>query len=612
MKKTPILTLASFITAGLTVHAQSIWIGDGADDNWSTGANWFSGSAPGTTAAYQFGGDTRLTPNNDMTGRTASSITFNESAGAFVVGGNGVNLGGNVVNLSEATQTIDLNLTMTGNRTFNTAVGDLVINGDIGQSGGSRRLFKEGLGTLTLAGNNTFDTVTGIYQGTLHFDLSQGGDFATPTFWIGNATSSVAMNNPIVKITAPASGTTTKNFDAIGLFGNSTGRIVLDANGGDGLEINVSGAFGTVTGNATYNVDLRSQDITVQAGDPRSLSNGVVRTGSVTDAVATGFASFDQDGYIQRFVPVNEFGTVAGTDQNLWASGDYTTGFTTANSLTITGAGSISGTSSMLNQAILMQEGSGDFTIGIQRMGSSSRLALFNYSTDGSLIMDSQMLSDNDGGHIIIAGPGHVLVSDQSASSFTGATYVQEGEFTVDGILARTGSVQVFNGAVLNGAGTIGTPESDETPAIIRSGGMLQASASAALNIAGGVDFEAHSLFRYVLDEAGGDALVAGGVIDLNGIQLLMTLDTVPVFFQSETILSGSDITGSFGSINGDAFGPGNTFTLTYDSVSYDFQLFQESDHIYVQAIPEPAGAVVVLLLLSAGFVLIRRRRQRG
>src|SRR5437762_2481404 len=66
-------------------HGAAItWNGAGGDDNWSTAANW--GGTAFTNQALQFGGTTRLTPFNDTVGSTVASITFLNTAGAFVIG----------------------------------------------------------------------------------------------------------------------------------------------------------------------------------------------------------------------------------------------------------------------------------------------------------------------------------------------------------------------------------------------------------------------------------------------------------------------------------------------------------------------------------------------
>src|SRR5262249_11630519 len=58
------------------------WDGGGADDNWTTAANWVGDFAPAPGDDLVFTGTLRLTPNNDFPANTPfRSITFN--AGGF-------------------------------------------------------------------------------------------------------------------------------------------------------------------------------------------------------------------------------------------------------------------------------------------------------------------------------------------------------------------------------------------------------------------------------------------------------------------------------------------------------------------------------------------------
>ncbi len=53
------------------------WTGGGGDNNWTTGANWQGGSAPGNGDSLVFSGTNRLNNNNNFPGGTLfGSITF--------------------------------------------------------------------------------------------------------------------------------------------------------------------------------------------------------------------------------------------------------------------------------------------------------------------------------------------------------------------------------------------------------------------------------------------------------------------------------------------------------------------------------------------------------
>jgi autotransporter-associated beta strand protein len=141
-----------------------IWNGGGADDNWTTAANW-SGTTLVANDSLEFAGTTQLAPNNNSpAGTQYAGITFNAGAGPFVIGGNAINLAGNVVNNSTSLQTININLALQQNATFNAASDDFVIGGGIS---GAYSLTKLGSHTLTLEGTNNYSGQTIVSAGTL-------------------------------------------------------------------------------------------------------------------------------------------------------------------------------------------------------------------------------------------------------------------------------------------------------------------------------------------------------------------------------------------------------------------------------------------------------------
>ena len=115
----------------MTPIGTDTWNGGGTDNNWSTTANWVSGSFA-ANAPLVFAGATQLSANNNSAANTEySGITFNAGAGAFVIGGNAINLAGDIVNNSASLQTINTNLAMQTNTNFNAASGDLAVGGAI-------------------------------------------------------------------------------------------------------------------------------------------------------------------------------------------------------------------------------------------------------------------------------------------------------------------------------------------------------------------------------------------------------------------------------------------------------------------------------------------------
>jgi autotransporter-associated beta strand protein len=80
-------------------------------------------------------------------------------------------LNGGITNNSPNTQTINLPLTLVGgNQTIDTAAGNVVITGGIGQSVGGLGITKTGSGILVLSGQNTYTGCTTVLAGVLQVD----------------------------------------------------------------------------------------------------------------------------------------------------------------------------------------------------------------------------------------------------------------------------------------------------------------------------------------------------------------------------------------------------------------------------------------------------------
>jgi len=169
------------------VFPPKIWDGGGTDNNLNTANNWgYAGGYNETPKEYDtllFAGSTRLTPNNNFTANNEyAALNFSNNAGAFVLGGNALNLGQGITNDSSSVQTINLNLDFTyaadhfsTNRFFNVSApnGSLVINGRIAgvtsSYGRNYSVTKFGAGLLTFAGINTFPSVLNLNGGLVRF-----------------------------------------------------------------------------------------------------------------------------------------------------------------------------------------------------------------------------------------------------------------------------------------------------------------------------------------------------------------------------------------------------------------------------------------------------------
>jgi autotransporter-associated beta strand protein len=196
----------------------AVWSGGGssnpaaADTAWSNPANWESGSPnPADGVRFALPQIVSIDNFNDFPdGTQFNGITFSGQA-AFNLQGHSIVLLGNVINISPQTQTISLNMQLSGaTRTFNADSGDIVIQGRIS---GDQGLLKTGDGTLTFKASNTYTGTTTINSGTLV--LAGNGQISKSSPIVNNATFEIADDN-------------NGNGHAVGTV-SGTGALKLDA-----------------------------------------------------------------------------------------------------------------------------------------------------------------------------------------------------------------------------------------------------------------------------------------------------------------------------------------------------------------------------------------------
>ena len=160
--------------------ANDTWAGK-AGANWSSSGNWLAGVAPVASDSLFFDGPVGLglNPNNDFAANTVfNNITFDVGASPFVLGGNVLNLAGNITNNNSLNaQTIGLPLALTGSRVVNVVPypGSLGLTNAISETGGTGfGLTKTGSGLLTLSASNSFTGPVVISSGTLAVSADVG------------------------------------------------------------------------------------------------------------------------------------------------------------------------------------------------------------------------------------------------------------------------------------------------------------------------------------------------------------------------------------------------------------------------------------------------------
>jgi hypothetical protein len=616
--------------AGWLVAADYYWTGGGEEGYWSVGENWQGGVAPeGEGHTLHFDGNLNLISDNNDQLSMVSGIVFERGAGAFVLDGSSLLLDGSIVNYSRYTQFIESPLVLVGGTSvepklhvIDTAAGDIISYGGIGRSNEYLNLRKEGTGTLVLYGGNDFGSGNSnsgygkldIAAGTLLVDYTPGLTSGFNPGRIGYTANSATLEMRGTPINPPTNNWTIE-------FGAS-------ANGGMRMIVDSAVATRTIyrSGNSSWNVQLDSASASVTFS---SLSNTVYLWGTVTDwNNNTRLMTINGSGQVSHLASYTEFAGQTGDYRSdhfrIANAGEATMGAGNlwAASMTITASGSLSSGAtlrSLQTGALLIAEsvGTGGYTFNIplvQRPALGNGLYLYQYNTAGALTLNQSILTSNAAvAHFFAkSGPGTVIVSASSISSFLGPTYVQEGQLLLNGQFTRTGEVHVYHQGRLSGAGSIGA--TDPTALTVWAGGKLEASTTAALEITGSVQIQDFGSLVFALgNEEILDFLQVHGAVTLEQYANLdFQLDRIPLLYEEFLLLQATSISGMFSSVNGENLSSSGTFTVQYEDEDYAFLLYknQAATQIWVAAIPEPT--TVTLWIGLAGMAILCRKRGRN
>jgi autotransporter-associated beta strand protein len=202
------------------------WDGASASgNNWSDPANWVGNIAPAMGANNLiFAGATRLTP--DMDGDYgASGLTFDGTAGSFVLGSSGGNvltLAGDINDNSSSAQTIDLSIANVGNTIHVYGNNNMTINGGISGGGG---LEQAGSADLILQGTNSFGGAITIDYASLQ--IAGAGLLGGPN---GNY-AGLITNSGVLQYSSSATQTLSGVVSSYGtVIKDGSGKLILAGN----------------------------------------------------------------------------------------------------------------------------------------------------------------------------------------------------------------------------------------------------------------------------------------------------------------------------------------------------------------------------------------------
>jgi autotransporter-associated beta strand protein len=424
----------------IVVFPSKIWDGGGTDNNLSTASNWgYAGGYNETPKEYDtllFAGNTRLTPNNNFTANNEyAALNFSNNAGAFVLGGNALNLGRGITNDSANVQTINLNLNFTygadhysTNREFNVAAtnGSLVLNGTVvGVTNSYGKLYsvrKSGPGLLTLNGANSFPGIFNFNGGLVRFSLTNNLGTTNLVFnggglqWASGNTADISGAPVVIN-----SGGATFDVGANNVtFANPVG-----VGGAGGITKTGTGRL-TLNGNNTFSGETLVSQGTLALGSAGALPNSV-------RLILTNAAVLEVSGRSDGTLTV-------GSGMKLLGSGTVRGSVTAASGATITPGFSI-GTLVVTN-ALTFQ-------------ANSTNLMEISASPHTNDLITG-MTSVNYGGRLIVTNLGGPLTNGHSFKLFNAGSY--GGTFTSITLPPLTGNLFWTNRLTLDGIFAVDAP----------------------------------------------------------------------------------------------------------------------------------------------------------
>lgn len=432
---------------------------------------------------------------------TSGTVTVDNSAGAIRITGlqiasDGYRIEGAEIALQGGSQSII--------RVGDSSQASASMTGTIASSlSGASTLVKTDVGTLVLAGNNTYTGGTEVRGGVLSVSDDTN---------LGNAAGAVTLNGGTLATTA--------SFD--------TGRAVTLAQQG---EINVAGnteltLSGTVAGSGSL---YKSGAGTLLLTGTNSYSGTRVEAGTLignTDSISGSLLNnatviFDQvtdATYAQQITgrgSITKRGagalTLSGTSRHLWSIEDGTL---------------ISSAERFIGNAQIDTPGS----------------LRFEQNTNASY---AGVLSGN--GALTKTGPGQLNITGNS-SAFTGQTQVQGGTLFMADQSQLGGTLTIANGATLQGTGRVGST-------LLQNGSTIAPGTSSGigtLNVAGDLTFSPGATFIVRADpnSAASDRIAVTGTASLAGSVVHIGPEGDFTSTREYTILTANSVLGQFAAID--------------------------------------------------------------
>ncbi len=504
------LSAINTYTGSTTVNAGNLILSSGSvmgDANVNSGGTLtLSGGAVGGDTNIHNGGTLAL--GSDL---TTGHVILNNGASLQAVGvagaprllGSAITVNGDFTVSGTDDLEIANNMTLNANQVLTvTNTGSTEILGVISESGAGRSLTKEGAGSLTLSGVNTYTGDTVVNQGTL--TIADSGSVAGDVV-VSGGTLDVAEMGTVGGVATVTSG-------AMNLGGTVTDATV------DGGTLSIS-ATGQVTGNATVNGGVLNLSGTV--ANNATVTGGALLVGDGADIMGTttvdtgGTLALGSDMFSLTNVTLN-------SGAGLQASGGART--LAASAITLGGDFAVSGSEDLTITGPIGL--TSDRTITVTNTGDTVIDGVISgahaLTKDGAQTLElsgaNTYTGDTniDGGTLILSGSvvNNVVVNDGGALAIGNDGAVQSGK-----------TITLNNGGALLASGGARTVASDINVVV---GGDFTVSGSNDLQIASDIALGADrtitvsnlggTVVSGVLSGAGGLTKAGNSVLELSGV----------------------------------------------------------------------------------------------
>jgi fibronectin-binding autotransporter adhesin len=516
------LTLALALLAQAAFAAQWAW-NTAPNSATFSGANWTSGTTPGSGTgtpssgdSLYFGTSSQLSPNNDFSAYTFGGITFNSGASVFSIGGNQFTLASaaSIVNSSSSAEVINNNIILGGAGTVSASGGNLALGGIISDGSLGYNLTLNGGKTVTLSGANTFGGTLTINSGTT-LSIGAAGNLGSGTAisFGGSSTSTFSAWSALI---VPNTYTITVGSSSTGKFTSPTSGNALQ------IAAKITGAGGCSHGSGSGTVRF-SNDNNDYTGN-FSTGYGTVEYTSVANggspsALGAGATSYtlgnSSSGLTFRYVGSGNTSTTRAINNTA------STGYLTFDN---TGTGSVQ----FLATGNLRSTGSGAVSLTFQ--GTSTGANTFAQVINDSTVSGATTVSKAGIGTWVLTG----------ANTYSGTTTVSAGTLLVNspGSIAASSAVTVAATGTLGGNGTINGTVSVTAGGILTPGNSSIGTLTLAKNSATSLTLNGNTIKCKLSNVVGTSDQIA--ITGASGTLVLNGANTIALSFPNGTAPAGT------------------------------------------------------------------------